>query len=537
MRHPVLKKTPAPKAPPASATTRVVFSDLLWPALMVAAILMPVAARVRLLNLPLERDEGEYAYMGQLMLHGIAPYKVAANMKLPGASAAYAAAMAIFGQTATGIHLGLLMVNLAAIALIYLIGRKLFSSAAGLVAAASYAALSVSPGVLGVWAHATHFVVLPALGGILLLLYWNESRRDHLLFWSGLLFGIAFLMKQPGILFAIFGAVFLVYKNWRGALRNLAIFGAAALLPFAVMCLGLWRAGVFERFWFWTFTYARLYGSMQSFSDGLAAFGPVFSRIVAENWAILALAAVGILVTWKQGRAQALFLTAFLAFSFLAVCPGLYFREHYFILLLPAVALFAGASVTLAQKHLAALVPWIAAAAIIFSVLAQGNFLFEMTPLQISRQTFGINPFPEAIEIAAYIKAHSGENDRIAIVGSEPEIYFYASRQSVTPYVYIYSMMEPHPFALKMQEEFIEDVEVAKPEYLVMVNVRPSWLRKPSSPTRLSDWFPAFVENRYATVGVADIGRDQTTYRWDQDAAYYVPRFPSTVVVFKRQGP
>jgi hypothetical protein len=34
---------------------------------------------------------------------------------------------------------------------------------------------------------------------------------------SGLLFGGAFLMKQPGILFAVFGAVFLVYKNWRGA--------------------------------------------------------------------------------------------------------------------------------------------------------------------------------------------------------------------------------------------------------------------------------------------------------------------------------
>ena len=506
---------------------------------MVAAILLPLAARVRLLDVPLERDEGEYAYMGQLMLRGIAPYKVAANMKLPGASAAYAAAMSIFGQTATGIHLGLLMVNLAAIALIYLIGRKLFRPAAGLVAAASYAALSVSPGVLGIWAHATHFVVFPALGAILLLLYWNESRRDQLLLCSGLLFGIAFLMKQPGILFAVFGAAFLVYRNWRAAPRNLAIFGAAAALPFGLMCFGLWGAGVFERFWFWTFTYARLYGSMQSFSDGLAAFGAVFSHIAAENWAILALAAAGILATWKEKarRSQALFLTAFLAFSFLAVCPGLYFREHYFVLLLPAIALFAGASVTLAQKHVAAFLPWIALVAITFSVLAQGDFLFEWTPLQISRRTFGINPFPEAIEIAAYIKAHSGENDRIAIVGSEPEIYFYASRQSVTPYVYIYSMMEPHPFALRMQEEFIKDIEVAKPEYIVMVNVSPSWLRKPSSPTRLAEWLPAFVESGYALVGVADIGRDQTTYRWDADTLYFTPRFANTVVVFRRQRP
>jgi hypothetical protein len=58
-RHPVLKKTPAMKAPLRSAATNVVLRDLLWPALMVAAILLPVAVRVRLLDVPLERDEGE----------------------------------------------------------------------------------------------------------------------------------------------------------------------------------------------------------------------------------------------------------------------------------------------------------------------------------------------------------------------------------------------------------------------------------------------------------------------------------------------
>ena len=40
--------------------------------------------RLRLLDFPLERDEGEYAYAGQLMLQGIPPYKLAYNMKLPG---------------------------------------------------------------------------------------------------------------------------------------------------------------------------------------------------------------------------------------------------------------------------------------------------------------------------------------------------------------------------------------------------------------------------------------------------------------------
>src|SRR5204862_5710353 len=93
-----------------------------------------LAVRIRLLGLPLERDEGEYAYAGQLMLHGIPPYKLAYNMKFPGTYAAYAVIMAIFGQSATGIHLGFLLVNLSTVLLLLLIARTLFGWQAGLAA-------------------------------------------------------------------------------------------------------------------------------------------------------------------------------------------------------------------------------------------------------------------------------------------------------------------------------------------------------------------------------------------------------------------
>src|SRR5580692_12860814 len=61
--------------------------------------------RVRLRDIPLERDEGEFAYVGQLMLQGNPPYKIACNMKLPGTYAAYAAMMAVFGESAAGIRI------------------------------------------------------------------------------------------------------------------------------------------------------------------------------------------------------------------------------------------------------------------------------------------------------------------------------------------------------------------------------------------------------------------------------------------------
>src|SRR5215471_12871931 len=88
-------------------------------------LLLIISIRVRLREMPLERDEGEYAYAGQLILQGVPPYKEVYNMKLPGTYAAYAIIMAVFGQTPAGIHLGVMLVNVASIILMFLIGRKL----------------------------------------------------------------------------------------------------------------------------------------------------------------------------------------------------------------------------------------------------------------------------------------------------------------------------------------------------------------------------------------------------------------------------
>ena len=108
-----------------------------WWALATIVFTLVVAIRIRLLGIPLERDEGEYAYAGQLMLQGIPPYKLAYNMKFPGTYAAYAVVMSIFGQTISGIHLGLLLVNAATVALVFFLGRRLINETAGFVRAAT----------------------------------------------------------------------------------------------------------------------------------------------------------------------------------------------------------------------------------------------------------------------------------------------------------------------------------------------------------------------------------------------------------------
>jgi tetratricopeptide (TPR) repeat protein len=506
------------------------------------------AVRIRLLGVPLERDEGEYAYAGQLMLHGIPPYKLAYSMKFPGIDAAYAAIMAVFGQTITGIHLGFLLVNAAAIVLIYLLGKRLISPAAGAAACAAYALLSLGEKVLGTQAHATHFVVLAALGGTLLLLRGIETRRWSTLLWSGVLYGIAVLMKQHGALFVVFGAAYLAWDSltrrrdaWRAKARDLAIFLGGVAAPILLTGFALWWAGVFEKFWFWTFTYAREYEQELELSLGVETFQNNFKDIVGPNLAIWIIALAGLALIWwkKANRMAALFLSGFLVFSFLAVCPGFYFRNHYFVLMLPAVALLAGAAVGAVGKQWPRF-SWIGycvfGAALVFSVVQQQKYLFRMSPFEISRAMYLESPFPEAVKIADYIRAHTGENARIAVLGSEPEIPFYANRRSATGYIYMYGLMEPQPYAVTMQNELIGDLESLDPDYIVFVTYPTSWIQVPKISTfTILHWWSYYQPKRYKQiVGVADIlSADRTEYHWSDAAAYRV-QSSSAVMIYKR---
>jgi 4-amino-4-deoxy-L-arabinose transferase-like glycosyltransferase len=448
---------------------------------LILVLLCTALIRIRLAPTPLERDEGEYAYAGQLMLEGIPPYSLASNMKLPGSYAMHGLIMALFGQTIVGIHVGLLLVNAVSILFVFLLARRLLGDAAAVAAAAAYAALSISPSVAGTASHATQFVVLFALPGTFLLLDKKAAR-------AGLCFGLAFLMKQHGVFFILFGATWLVYT--RAGFRTIVRFAAAAAAPYALTCLILWRAGVFSNFWFWTVTYARAYAVRVPLSIGISHFASTFSDILADNLTLLAMAAIGAFLAIRMRKAT--FLLIFLLFSFLTTVPGFLFRDHYFIPMLPAVALLAGAVASQRWGR------WALAGAIALSLFTERQFFFTKTPTEAARELWSINPFPEAIPAADYLRTHASPETPIAILGSEPEIYFYAHRHSATGYIYMYGLMEPQPYALRMQAELIHDLETNRPRYIVDVDVSTSWLMRDNSATRIFDWWDAYRPQHYA---------------------------------------
>jgi hypothetical protein len=126
--------------------------------------------------------------------------------------------------------------------------------------------------------------------------------------------------------------------------------------------------------------------------------------------------------------------------------------------------------------------------------------------------------------------------DRILVLGSEPQIYFYSKRLSATGHIYMYGLMEKQKFARSMQQEMIREIVSANPEFIVVVTAMTSWLIRPDSDTTVLDWANRYAAEKFDLVGIVDqIGSGSTIYLWGNDAVQYAPRSGSVIYLFKKK--
>ena len=519
--------------------------------LLTAVALFTAVVRIRLLQTPLERDEGEFGYMGQLILQGIPPYKIACNMKLPGTYAMYALFLKIFGNSVAGIHLGLMTMNLISIVLVFLLARRLLGPLAAVVAGASFGLLSVIPSVLGTSAHATQYVLPFALGGIILMLRAIDSGKTSTLALSGLLLGISFLMKQHAVFFLAFALLYFIRTQARkatpgGLARRAGILSAAMALPFAITCLILIKLGVFQKFWFWTFTYAGAYTSENNMSQGLMMFRQAMRDVTEHSIWLWVLGGMGLTsIAWgKRAKANGVFLVGFLVFSFLTMCPGMYFRPHYFIAFLPALSLLIGAAVSsgadvLRRVGIYRVLPIVLFTALLAHlVFLERGFLFEVSPSDASIIMYDGPGFVAMEQVGEYVRAHTKATDKIVMFGSDPELYFYAQRRAGTTFLYTYGLVEIHKYAASMQQEMMKEIMKSQPEIVVISNLGGSWLVRPGCDRTIFNWANAYFPANYEAEGIAEfLPRRFTAYMWGDNVKGYAPRAKNYLLVIRRLHP
>jgi hypothetical protein len=453
----------------------------------IAAALVFLAFRLPFLDLPLERDEGEYAYIAQRWLAGgFVPYRDAFDQKPPAIFAAYAAAFVLAGESVRGIRVFHLAWMAATMLLVGSLGARLAGPLAGAFAAFAFAALGASPALLGASANTEMFLCLPMLGSLLACLRARERGTLGLFVAAGALAGATVLFKQVAALFVLFGLGLALSRppTARGGpttptrARVALAFVAGVLLAVAPVALyfaatrslgAFLDAAVLHNLGYTTSV--PLAQGLRNLARELARQSPSF----APTWLLAGLA---LATPLALGRERRWLLGGWLAVCFAALSVGFYYREHYFVLGLPPLCVLAGSAaagvlrrVGGSRPALATLVglgllAWIAAP----PALAN-RWAWTETPVEISRRLYGRNPFPESPEVARLVREACAPDQSVLVLGSEPQILFHAGRRSATRYIITYPLAGGDARASLRQKEAIDELRRAPPGCVVIVRI------------------------------------------------------------------
>jgi hypothetical protein len=495
--------------------------------------------------MPFDRDEGAWAYAGWLLLDGYPPFTYFYDAKMAGTYYIYAFFMMLFGQTIEGVRIGILFTILINIFLIYIVSKKISgNSDTGILACSFYALFSLDYGALALSGYTTHFVLTFIMLSVIFLLDALKKENVFLFFLSGLFAGCSFCVKQPAVFFIILFMFYILIVMYlrktavKKIIKNVLSFIAGAAAVFLVICLIMKIYGVFDKFWFMTITFATSHGQQLSlnnlyhtFSFFIREYG-IFLKVI---FVLTILYCFFVILYIKETEKKLLYATLFIS-AVLFLLSGFYLRPHYFIIFsLPAALFLSEKFYDSKNKQVITekLNNWLCVLLLVLLIFTQNDVLFKLSPEQVSRKIFRNNPFPESIEIAKFIKNNTKDSDKIVIIGSEPQILFYAKRKSATGYVCFNQLMDVSKIADEMQIEAIKEIEQSKPAYLIFVNIYDSLGMYSGSSTRIFDWLKNTTKNLELSGIVNIISSDRTDYVWGPQAEKYRLSSNSWIAVFK----
>jgi hypothetical protein len=474
-------------------------------ALLVVICLLPVLLYLPSLGAPLERDEGVYATVAAGMLQEKVPYEDLFDNKPPLVYGWYALSFVTLGEDPAAPRLfAAVLLALTALA-VFAYSRLVLPRPAAYIAAGFF---GVSTGLpfIGLHANAEAFMLLPLV--VSLLAFTIGMRKDRLVWFmvAGVVGGLAVITKQVAVwnLAALVAAAFWLqwsagYRGWRASSRSICVmaggFGVIAVVALIFSLLGAWDDFVYANI-----SYNYRYVAFVSSDETLF----VLRRSLLSWLLILALAAplvVGALlglVTLVRRRCVCSHSSLILwtVASALGVATGGRFFPHYFLVLMPALAVLTAVVV---YQHRATLVslPFPALAGLLAAVSLTTSGLLYVTP-DATTQFFSTHAYHEnewseqTPALGQNIARRTSPGETIFNYGREAQIYFYADRLPAASFFYDWAYRY-HDTTL---DRTIEALSQAPPRYIIDT-VQPPLFRQSDR----SAEFDAFLREHYEFVG------------------------------------
>jgi 4-amino-4-deoxy-L-arabinose transferase-like glycosyltransferase len=400
-------------------------------------VLLTIATRLPSLQHPQAiDDEAAYSVVANEIVDGGRPYIDAVDRKPPLLFWTYAAVFEVAGKyNWMALHTVALVWTLGTMAGLYVIGRRLFDRETGLTAALLYS-------VFQPWAAANNL----ALNGEVLMnlpLVWawaiafgrGDSRMRLDLLAAGALLCAGFLLKQPAAIAAVPLGIYLLlpsYRASRGITKTESVVHAAMLTAGFFATLGLVaimleREGILREAFYWTFTNHSI---PHVFWDAgvlytLAFIGACLPLVIGAAMAFRDNDGL-----WTNKGAERLALLGLLVASVLGAAAGARFYPHYYIQLVPPLALLAAPHYAWLWRERTQPRYWFFRPAVTSAWLA-----ITVVAFSISHWRF-LAWHREPSETARFLSEHSAPEDKVFIWGrSAAEVYLHARRRPACRYI------------------------------------------------------------------------------------------------------
>ena len=389
-------------------------------------VLLAVAVRLPFLAVPMITDEGGYAYVARFWSPAYELYRDIPFDRPQGIFVLYRLCFALFGHGLVAIRLfAAVYTALAAACLVVLARQVLPGRVTGWRAGAVFAVFSAAPFIEGFTANAETFLALPLV--LSALLAWRQSW-----FWSGLVAGLAILIKANGL------AAVALALAW-------GLVVTRSLRPALVVCAGVAAGlapGLAHGVWigwsdYWASIYQRRMMVYSSTTAGLQAQWRALSAALSSTASSLLFPLVASFVGGLRlaGRPRQ-FCLLWLGTSLLGVAMGGWWRQHYFIQLIPPLALLAAEGLRPPEKG-SRVWAWSTA-------LATALLFFLATDARLAvadrdQQSWEIYQRPGYLlqdEVSRYLSRSTKPTDTIFVAFAEAEWYYLADRKAAVPQLF-----------------------------------------------------------------------------------------------------
>jgi hypothetical protein len=494
-------------------------SVLFW---IAVAILTTLLRAPSLFVEVLDPDEAGHAVNTWVWMSGGTPYVDFVDNKQPLLYAAYAAAFASLGRSLIAVHALTIPWLLLTAWLIGRLARRVWDDdAAARAAALLFTLASVAYVEKDMLSTNTEVLMnLPLVAAFWLLVDVCDESGWRAGF-SGALAAIAalFNLKAAFALPALIAAAFAVPatgRRWRGTVWLLSGF----LIVVAAATAWFWQRGALGPFLYWNvllnidYMGAGVGPGYAGYANGIVYGYPrlvVFALGTAPLWVCAAAA-------WRSSGRHAVAralrwpLVLWAAGSLAAVCLGGRFYGHYFIQIIPPLAVLASGPVSSLRDRR----PILHGVAVAAMVLPACGWTVAGYARIAGERLDSLRPPIAAVADA--VRAHTGPDDRIFVWGYWPQLYYHTRRRPASRFVFPQSLAgyvpgnpaalapgwDPNPFIVEEHWRLFS-AEMARHPADLIVDTAPGsihfWERYPI------DRYPVLrdlVARRYTRVAVID---------------------------------